>query len=32
MNATMMQTGMWIAAGAIMMFFLRRRRSRKNTR
>jgi hypothetical protein len=32
MNETLMQAGMWIAAGGIMMFFLRRRRSRKSTR
>jgi hypothetical protein len=29
---TVMQAGIWIAAGGIMMIFLKRRRSRKNTR
>jgi len=32
MNDTLMQAGIWIAAGGIMMIFLKRRRSRKNTR
>jgi len=32
MSETILQAGMWIAAGGIMMFFLKRRRSRKNTR
>jgi len=27
-----MQAGIWIAAGGIMMLFLKRRRSRKTTR
>jgi hypothetical protein len=29
---TVMQAGIWIAAGGIMMLFLKRRRSRKSTR
>ncbi len=29
---TVMQAGIWIAAGGIMMIFLKRRRSRKSTR
>ena len=32
MSDTLMQAGMWIAAGGIMMIFLKRRRSRKPTR
>jgi hypothetical protein len=32
MNDTLMQAGMWIAAGGIMMIFLKRRRSRKSSR
>jgi hypothetical protein len=32
MNDTLMQAGIWIAAGGIMMIFLKRRRSRKTTR
>ncbi|MCU1238100.1 MAG: hypothetical protein JWP63_6067 [Candidatus Solibacter sp.] len=32
MNETIMQAGIWIAAGGIMMIFLKRRRSRKTTR
>jgi hypothetical protein len=32
MNDTIIQSAIWIAAGGIMMLFLRRRRSRKNTR
>ena len=32
MSETILQAGMWIAAGGIMMLFLKRRRSRKNTR
>ena len=32
MNDTVMQAGIWIAAGGIMMLFLKRRRSRKSTR
>ena len=32
MNDTLMQAGIWIAAGGIMMIFLKRRRSRKSTR
>jgi hypothetical protein len=29
---TIMQAGMWIAAGGIMMLFLKRRRSRRSGR
>jgi hypothetical protein len=29
---TILQAGMWILAGGIMMVFLKRRRSRRNTR
>jgi hypothetical protein len=29
---TVMQAGIWIAAGGIMMLFLKRRRSRKSSR
>jgi hypothetical protein len=32
MNDTIIQAGMWIAAGGIMMLFLKRRKSRKPTR
>ena len=32
MTNTIMQAGMWIAAGGIMVFFLKRRRARKTTR
>ena len=32
MSETIMQAGIWIAAGGIMMLFLKRRRSRRNTR
>ena len=32
MNETIMQAGIWIAAGGIMMIFLKRRRGRKTTR
>ena len=32
MNETIMQAGIWIAAGGIMMLFLKRRRGRKSTR
>jgi hypothetical protein len=32
MNDTLMQAGIWIAAGGIMMIFLKRRRSRKSSR
>jgi hypothetical protein len=32
MNDTIMQAAIWIAAGGIMMLFLKRRRSRKSTR
>ena len=32
MSETLMQAGIWIAAGGIMMIFLKRRRSRKSTR
>ena len=32
MNDTIMQAGIWIAAGGIMMIFLKRRRGRKTTR
>ena len=32
MSETLMQAGIWIAAGAIMMVFLKRRRARKPTR
>jgi hypothetical protein len=29
---TLMQAGIWIAAGGIMMLFLKRRRARRNSR
>jgi hypothetical protein len=32
MSETIMQAGIWIVAGGIMMLFLKRRRSRKSTR
>jgi hypothetical protein len=32
MSDTLMQVGMWVAAGGIMMIFLKRRKSRKTTR
>jgi hypothetical protein len=32
MSDTILQAGIWIAAGGIMMLFLKRRRSRKNNR
>ena len=32
MTDTIMQASIWIAAGGIMMIFLKRRRSRKSTR
>jgi hypothetical protein len=32
MNDTLVQAAIWIAAGGIMMLFLKRRRSRKNPR
>jgi hypothetical protein len=32
MSDTIMQAAIWIAAGGIMMLFLKRRRSRKSTR
>jgi hypothetical protein len=32
MTETIMQTAIWIAAGGIMMLFLRRRRTRKPSR
>jgi len=32
MNDTIVQAAIWIAAGGIMMLFLRRRRSRKSSR
>jgi hypothetical protein len=32
MNDTLIQAAIWIAAGGIMMLFLKRRRSRKPTR
>jgi hypothetical protein len=32
MDNSLLQAGMWIAAGGLMMVFLKRRRSRKNTR
>ena len=32
MNDTIMQAAIWIAAGGLMMLFLKRRRSRKSTR
>ncbi len=32
MNDTLMQVGMWVAAGGLMMIFLKRRKSRKTTR
>ena len=31
-NSTIIQAAIWIAAGGIMMLFLRRRRSRKTDR
>jgi hypothetical protein len=32
MTDTLMQAGIWIAAGGIMMLFLKRRRARRNSR
>jgi hypothetical protein len=32
MSDTLMQVGMWVAAGGIMIIFLKRRKSRKTTR
>jgi len=32
MSDTLMQAGIWIAAGGIMMLFLKRRRARRNSR
>jgi hypothetical protein len=32
MNETIIQAGIWIAAGGIMLLFLKRRRSRRPTR
>jgi hypothetical protein len=32
MTDTIMQAGIWIAAGGIMMLFLKRRRARRNSR
>jgi hypothetical protein len=32
MNDMIMQAGIWIAAGGIMVLFLKRRRSRRTTR
>jgi hypothetical protein len=32
MNDTIMQAAIWIAAGGLMMLFLKRRKSRKGTR
>ena len=32
MNETIMQSAIWIAAGGLMVLFLKRRRSRKTTR
>jgi len=32
MSDTLMQVGMWVAAGGLMMVFLKRRKSRKTTR
>jgi hypothetical protein len=32
MNDTLIQAAIWIAAGGIMMLFLKRRRSRKSSR
>ena len=32
MSDTIMQAGIWIAAGGMMMLLLKRRRSRKSTR
>jgi len=29
---TMIQAGIWVAAGAIMLLFLKRRRTRRNSR
>jgi hypothetical protein len=29
---SILQAGMWVVAGGIMMLFLKRRRSRRNTR
>jgi hypothetical protein len=32
MNETIVQAGIWIAAGGIMVLFLKRRRGRRTTR
>jgi hypothetical protein len=32
MTDTLLQAGIWIAAGGIMMLFLKRRRARRNSR
>ena len=32
MTDTLMQAGIWIAAGGIVMLFLKRRRARRNSR
>jgi LPXTG-motif cell wall-anchored protein len=32
MNETIIQAGIWIAAGGLMLLFLKRRRSRRPTR
>ena len=32
MTDTLVQAGIWIAAGGIMMLFLKRRRARRNAR
>jgi hypothetical protein len=32
MTDTLVQAGIWIAAGGIMMLFLKRRRTRRNSR
>ncbi len=32
MTDTLMQAGIWIAAGGIMMLFLKRRRARRSSR
>jgi hypothetical protein len=32
MNETIIQTSIWIAAGGLMVLFLKRRRSRRTTR
>jgi len=32
MNDTIVQAGIWIAAGGIMLIFLKRRRSRRTSR